>query len=378
MRSEEVVRRRMHSQRLWGPPMASPEDVVGWLAAMQSQEIALAEWAVAQRTRLVNKAAMDQAVANGTILRSHLLRPTWHFVLPADIRWLLELTRPRINALNAFSYRRFGLDEAVFAKTNAVIAAALDGGRQLTRKELASILHGAGITASGLHLAYVLMRAELDAVICSGAPRGRQQTYARLEDRVPSAPSLDRTAALAELTRRYFTSRGPATLRDYLRWSSLTAADGHEGLEMVGSLLQREVVDGRTYWFAPAAPGAVPPSPWVDLVQGYDECIMSYSESKDVLRLKGTTGRLLTGEAVFTHAILLDGRLLGHWRPVVGTSRVAVDAHFYRPLNAAENDAFEAAADRYGRFVGLPVVLKSQPESYVRRNASATISSAAA
>lgn len=359
MRSEEVVRRRMHNQRLWGPPMASPEDVVGWLAAMQSQEIALAEWAVAQRTRLVNKAAMDQAVANGTILRSHLLRPTWHFVLPADIRWLLELTRPRINALNAFSYRRFGLDEAVFAKTNAVIAAALDGGRQLTRKELASILHGAGIIANGLHLAYVLMRAELDAVICSGAPRGRQQTYARLEDRVPSAPSLDRTAALAELTRRYFTSRGPATLRDYLRWSSLTAADGHEGLEMVGPLLQREVVDGRTYWFAPAAPGAVPPSPWVDLVQGYDECIMSYSESKDVLRLEGTTGRLLTGEAVFTHAILLDGRLLGYWRPAVGTSRVAIDAHFYRPLNAAENDAFEAAADRYGRFVGLPVVLKS-------------------
>lgn len=359
MKSEEIIRRRMHNQRLWGPTMDSPEDVVGWLAAMQSQEFALAEWAVAQRARSVNKAATDRAVASGTILRSHVMRPTWHFVLPADIRWLLELTRPRINALNAFIYRRFGLDDAVFAKTNAVIAAALDGGRHLTRKELASVLARVGITASGLHLAYILMRAELDAVICSGAPKGKQQTYASLEDRVPPARSLDRNQALAELTRRYFTSRGPATLKDYLRWSSLTVADGQQGLDMVSSLLQREVVDGRSYWFAESEPGAMPSSPTIDLVQGYDECIMSYSESKDVLRLEGTSGPPPIGAAVFTHAILLDGRLLGHWRPVVGRGGVAIDAHFYRPLKGAERDALEAAADRYGRFVGLPITLKT-------------------
>ena len=349
----------MHHQRLWGPAMDGPEDVVGRLAAMQAQEFALAEWAVAQRARSVGKAAVDQAFANGTILRSHVMRPTWHFVLPADIRWLLELTRPRINALNAFMYRRFGLEDAVFARTNAVIAAALDGGLQLTRRELAQALHRAGITASGLHLAYILMRAELDAVICSGAPKGRQQTYARLEDRVAQAPSLNRKQALAELTRRFFTSRGPATLKDYLRWSSLTAADGRQGLEMVSSLLQQEVVDGRTYWFAQSELGAGPPSPTIDLVQGYDECIMSYSESKDVLRLEGTSGPPPIGAAVFTHAILLDGRLLGHWRPVVGRGGVAIDAHFYRPLKGAEKDALEAAAQRYGRFVGLPITLKT-------------------
>src|SRR5215470_13886082 len=125
MNSEEIVRRRMHHQRLWGPPMDSPEDVVGWLAAMQSQEFALAEWAVAQRARSFKKAAVDHAVANGTILRTHLMRPTWHFVLSADIRWLLGLTGPRINALNAFMYRRLALDDADFARTNAVIAGAL-------------------------------------------------------------------------------------------------------------------------------------------------------------------------------------------------------------------------------------------------------------
>ena len=176
---------------------------------------------------------------------------------------------------------------------------------------------------------------------------------------MPPAPGLDRRDALAELTRRYFTSRGPATFKDYLRWSTLTAADGRQGLDMVGSLLQREAVDGRTYWFAPSESGTMPPSPTVDLVQGYDECIMSYSESKDLLRRERTVDPTPKGAAVFTHAILLDGRLIGHWRPVARKGAVTIDTHFHRPLRVVERVALEAAADRYSRFVGSPVTLKS-------------------
>src|SRR5499427_10023190 len=140
MKSEEIVRRRMHNQRLWGPAMDSPEDVVGWLAAMQSQEFALAEWAVAQRARSVKKAAIDRAVANGTILRSHVMRPTWHFVLPADIRWLLELTGPRIRLGLGARHRQLELDHGVVARATAAFVAALAGGRHRTRQELAEVL----------------------------------------------------------------------------------------------------------------------------------------------------------------------------------------------------------------------------------------------
>lgn len=226
------------------------------------------------------------------------------------------------------------------------------------------MLDRADINANGLRLGYILMRAELDAVICSGAPSGKQQTYALLDERAPQAKTLDRDVALAELTRRYFISRGPATLKDYSRWSSLTAADGKSGLDMVKSQLEREVVDGRTYWFASASPGAEASSKVIDLVQGYDECIMSYSESKDVL--SAPMAPSIPGERVmFTHAILLDGQLIGHWRPVSNKNAVVVETSFYRPLDRVEARALEAAVERYSRFLGVPAeVIRPRLQPY--------------
>jgi hypothetical protein len=214
---------------------------VRWLGAAQSQDYHPAKWSVAERTGGVGDATMDRAFADGTILRTHILRPTWHFVLPADIRWLLQLTAPRVHALNAYPYRRLGLDDAVLAKSAALLAGALRGGNQRTRKELGAVLEGAGVATDGFRLAYILMHAELNGLVCSGAPRGRQHTYALLDER---AERRTRDEALAKLTLRYFTSHGPATAKDLRWWSSLTAADVATGLELVGSQLGREVVDG--------------------------------------------------------------------------------------------------------------------------------------
>jgi len=355
MRSAEIVRHRMHSQHLWGHPLESPEEVVRRLGALQAQEYAYAKWSVAQRAAGVDEAAMDQALAIGTILRTHLLRPTWHFVLPEDIRWLLKVSAPRVNALNAYYYRQHGLDDELFATSNATLANALEPGGHLTRKELAIALGRAGILASGPRLGMIMMRAELDAVICSGAPRGKQQTYALLDERAPEARTMDTDEALAELTRRYFTSRGPATLKDYLRWSSLTATEGKEGLYAIESELGREVIDGRTFWFVTPSYNAKKLVNVVDLVQGYDECIMSYSESRDVL-LAGAAKLAGTHKVQpFLHAILLDGRLIGHWKRSLERGSVAIETSFYRPLDRAEMAALDSALENYGRFVARPV-----------------------
>jgi hypothetical protein len=355
---QRIAYRRLHNQHLWGTPLATPEDVVRWLAAMQSQEFAYARWSVAQRANGVTASAIDRAFAEGAILRIHVIRPTWHFVSPADIRWILEISAPRVHALNAYQYRLLEIDASLAARTNMLFARSLEGGRQLTRKEMATVLQGAGITATGVKLAYLLMRAELDGVICSGALRRKQHTYALLADRVPEARTLDRDEALAEFTRRYFVSRGPATLKDYLGWSSLTATQGKRGLEMVKELLEHEVVDGRTYWFAAPSADRRPQSPVVDLVQGYDEYVMSYSESRDVLfRPEPASARPLDRTA-FYHAVLLDGRLIGHWRRVLEKDKVIIETQLDRPFSATEKQALKAAVERYGEFLEVPATLR--------------------
>lgn len=344
----------MHNLRLSGAPFASPEDVVHWLGAVQSQDYGPGKWSVAQRASGVGDAAMDQAFAAGTILRTHVLRPTWHFVLPADIRWMLELTAPRVHALNAYYYRQLALDDTVREKCNELLVGALQGGNWLTRKEIGATLRSAGIATDGFRLAYLLMNAELDGIICSGARNGKQHTYALLDERAPQARSLSRDEALAELTLRYFTSHGPATAKDFKWWSSLTAADIKKGLEMVAPQLQYEVIDGVRYWFAGAASVPMAASPTVHLLQGYDEYIVGYSESKYLLDVCGAARSVTQDRTVFNHVAILDSQVAGHWKRTVRKDSVVIEAAFYAPVDDAQEQALQAAADRHGEFLGVP------------------------
>jgi len=351
MNKEDIARWRLHNLRLAGAALAAPEDVVGWLCAVQSQDFGPAKWSLAQRTGGVGDAAVDRAFADGAIVRTHVLRPTWHFVLPTDIRWMLELTAPRVHALNAYYYRQLGLGEDVFERCNALLADTLQGGVHLTRKQLGATLERAGVALGGFRLGYLLMNAELRGILCSGAPSGRQQTYALLEERAPAAEPRTRDQALAELTVRYYTSHGPATVKDFGWWSSLTAADIKRGLEMAASGLQHEVVDGVAYWFAGSAPSARPASPTVHLLQGYDEYIVGYSQSKSVLNLAGRT--LVQDRPVFNGVAILDGQVAGHWKRTLDRGTVAFEVALYEPFDDAQAKALQAAADRQGEFLGL-------------------------
>jgi hypothetical protein len=359
MQSTDVAHWRMQSLRLTGAPFETPQDVVRWLGAVQSQDYGPAKWSIGQRTVGVGDAALDQAFADGTILRTHVLRPTWHFVLPEDIRWMLELTAPRVHAMNAFYYRQAGLNDDLLRTCLSLLVDALRGGQQRTRKELAALLQRVGIEAAGQRLAYILMRAELDGVICSGAPRGKQHTYALLDERAPRARRLSRDEALAELTLRYFTSHGPATARDFRWWSSLTLAEIARGLEMVGTQLEKRVVDGLTYWYAEPPPSAVLASPAVHLLQGYDEYLVGYGESKYVLDASGVA-RALTGDrSVFNLVVILDGQVAGYWKRTITARAVAIQAALFAPLDDAQAHALQATADRYGEFLGLPASVAS-------------------
>jgi hypothetical protein len=343
-----VVRRRMRAQRLTGPPLGSPAAAVAWLGAVQAQEFGEAKWSVGERVRGCTDADVEGAFARGEILRTHVLRPTWHFVAAADIRWLLAVTAPRVHALNRYMYRREGLEPAMLARAAAVVADALADGEPRTRPELAAALARAGVAAAGPRLAYALMYAELEGLVCSGPRRGRQHTYALLAQRAPAALVLPREEALAELTRRFFRSRGPATVRDFTNWSSLTVAEARAGLAAAGDELERTEVDG-TAWYAgfAAAPGRGRPRAF--LIPMYDELTMGYRDLR-VVPAASPNGRL-------ERPVVIGGRTVGSWKRTPARGAVVVEATLFAPLGDTAHAALAAAVERFGRFLGLPAEL---------------------
>jgi hypothetical protein len=365
MGGTDVVRERLRNQWLHGaPPRSTAADVVRWLGDVQAQDYGAAKWAVAQRAGELTSADVDEALAGGSILRTHVLRPTWHFVVPADIRWMLRLTAPRVRALMAFGNRESGLDEATCASANRAMAAALQGGRQLTRVELGDVLRRAGIDfPDAIGLGRLMVRAELDGVLCSGALRGRQHTYALLDDRVPPANEMEREVALAELAGRYFASHGPATLKDFAWWSGLSVSDATAGAKTATPALQQSEIEGTRYWFAPPRPQRRRPKPArAHLLPNFDEYTVGYGD-RDPIREPGDGPHFDSrgGDSILNNVMLIDGRVVGTWRRVAQKSTVRLTANLFRALTDDESAAIAAAAQRYGRFLGLTADVAFRP-----------------
>ena len=308
------------------------------------------------RARRSTDAAVDRAFAAGAILRTHVLRPTWHFVTPDDIRWMLQLTAPHVHALNAYQYRRLELDRALFRRVRTLFTRALLDGTQLTRAELAAILRRGGIVAGGHRLAYIVMHEELDGLICSGALRGKQHTYALLGERAPKARTLARDEALAELALRFFTSHGPATLRHFVWWSGLRVADAKAGLAMIRRNLTSTMTDGKTEWFGVPRRGANQAGAAAFLIPEYDEALVG-SRDFGAIDLAPAAGRDRWKDTYY-RPVIITGMRAGTWKRTIAKGRVLLETNLFAALTPAQSRALRVAAERYGTFLGLPVSVK--------------------
>jgi hypothetical protein len=337
-----IVPERLHNQKLSSPDCKQAVDVVRWLGAVQAQDFPAAKWALALRMHAATTdAVIQQAYDEGQILRTHLMRPTWHFVAPDDIRWLLELTAPRVNANCGSAFRRFELDAAVFKRTNRILTKALQGGKHLTRAELRTALNKSGVAADDfIRLAHIMIRAELDGIVCSGPRAGKQFTYALLEERVPAAKPLTRDEALAKLTTRYFTSHGPATLHDFIWWSGLTVKDAKRGVELIDRHLKQEQLNDKAYFLKHANSSSKSalyhPS---HLLPAYDEYNVAYKHR----------------EAGLGPTVIVDGKAAGAWKATTSKQTLTVAVTPSRALKRSEIFAISQAANRYAAFLGLPV-----------------------
>src|SRR5512134_1671924 len=351
----DLIRHRFHTQHLAGPPLETAEAVVRLLVAVQSQDYPGAKWSLGQRVRGATDAALDREFSEGRILRTHVLRPTWHFVTPDDIRWLLRLSAPRVLAQCAYQYPALELDQALFRRTHTLFERALRDGRHRTRTELGAILGRAGIAATGQRLAYIVAEAELTGLVCSGPLRGKQHTYALLAERAPRARVLERDEALAELTLRFFTGHGPATGRHFAWWAGLTVADATAGLHLVGDRLTRLEQDGHTWWLGPGREPTRRGGPAAYLIPEFDEALLGYKEAPppDLPRARGKA----RWKERWPRPVVIRGKRAGVWRRTIARGEALVEADLFTALESDGPRALAAAVERLGRFLEMPVRL---------------------
>jgi hypothetical protein len=351
----------MHTLRLCGQTYPSPPAVIEGLLAMQAENHPQASWAVATRTSDLTEAAFGQLFDEGVILRTHVLRPTWHFVRPDDIRWLIEQTAPRVRRVAVQLQRALDVDDAMLERSAELIVDALSGGVHLTREALGARLRDAGLPAEGQRLGVMVFNAELSCMVCSGPMDGKDHTYALLDERAPNARRLDRDEARAELVLRYFTGHGPATERDLTYWASMTLTDVRAGLADVGDRLDHFEHDGRTYWFGQQPPDHQQPSPRAHLLQTLDEYHNGYQDSRYVLDVDGLVPR---GRPAAVGMTLVDTQMVGNMRRTIRPNEAVFEVGLFCDLRDDELDALHDTASRYGAFLGLEprlVIARSDP-----------------
>ena len=353
-----IGQRRLRTQHLIGPPLAGPVEVVRWLGAVQAQDFPAAKWGVAQRTKRCRDDELEAAFASGGILRTHVLRPTWHFVLPEDIRWLLALSAPRIRAFMRYHDAKLEIDAKLIARSEPVLARALAGGQHATRGELRRALAAAKISADGQRLGHLLMHAELSALICSGPRRGKQFTYALLDARaaVAGAP-LARDEALARLALRYFRAHGPAQVHDFAWWAGLTVGDAQAGIAAASAELTREELEGVTFWSGAERPARVPAGDAVHLLPNYDELVIAYKDHAPSFAAEHRAELGSLAHYFTRHVVVRNGHVVGGWRVDQKRGAAQIQARLLTPFDHAGKAALELARERYAKFLDCDVQL---------------------
>jgi Winged helix DNA-binding domain len=354
MTNAEIIRYRLFNQQIAESKFKKPKQIVEWMVAMQAQEYAMAKWAIGLRLPGSTDQVIEKSFTEGEILRTHLMRPTWHFVTPGDIRWLLKLTAPRVEAFNAFTYRQQELDNKIFSRSNDIIAKTLEGGKHLLRTELQAVLNQKKIIADGVRLSALMMKAELGGIICSGPRRGNQFTYALLDERVPPVKTISRKDALIAFTKRYFASRGPASLKDFANWSGLSVTDAKEGVAALSSEFNKEKINGREYIFIPTsfANHKIQAS---FLMPDYDEYGMGYKDRSAIFKNQVDVSQFKNENPFFNRMIILDGKIAGTWKRVIKNDKVAIETVPFDPLPKTKQQALTKAIKKYCLFVGKEI-----------------------
>jgi len=350
MTASDIANCRLINQQIAGTIFKKPEEIVAWMGAMQAQDYAMCKWAVGVRLPGATDKIIEQAMDEGKIIRTHIMRPTWHLVAANDVRWMMELTGPRLrNSLNA-NNKRLELTEAIFNKCNRIIEKSLAGGEHLTRQELMAVLQKNKIATNDLRSIHIMFRAEIERVVCNGVRKGKQFTYALFDQRVPKTKKRDRDAAVAELWKRYVTSHGPATVKDFVWWSGLTNADAKTGIELNKNDLTSVTTGDQAYWLAGDMQAPEKKKGSICFLPAFDEYMVSYKDRSAALH-DAHFSYAISNNGIFKPIIVVDGQVTGIWDGVK-KDKTFVTPVFFDAVQTPSKAILEKALKLYERFLG--------------------------
>lgn len=355
----EIGNLRLFYQGIVAADATGPAQVVARLGAVQAQDYAGALWAIGLRMKEATPELVEQAVADKKIVRTWPMRGTLHFVAAPDVRWMLKLLAPRVMSGMTARHKQLELDEDVFKRSRALIVKALEGNQPLTRPELYKVLEDGKVAPTGQRGIHILGWFSQHGLLCQGPYRDKQPTFALLEEWLPPAREMNQEEALAELTGRFFTGHGPATLEDLERWAGLTKTEARRGLEAVKSNLTRVDTAGQTYWLAGDSPAENPPveKTGVYLLPGFDEFMLGYKDRKAILDPAHADKIVPGGNGVFMPTIVSNGRVVGLWKRATNAkkNKTTLTAVPFDALTTEEKESLPEAADHYSRFIEMPV-----------------------
>jgi len=353
MTAKNLLQQRLANQQLIRPAFGSAPELVHWCGAIQAQDYEMSKWAVGMRLPTATSEQIEAAISKGELVRTHILRPTWHLIHPEDVRWMMTLTAPCIEQSMGTYNRKLELDSTVFRKSHKVLEKALRDGKQLTRPELADLLEKAKIPTNDLRMNFLLIKAELDMVICNGGKRDKQITYALFEERVPAAKQLTKEESLATLALRYFNSHGPATLKDFTGWSGLPITAARQGLNLIKDQLHKETLSELEYWGPADAPDIKANDNQIQLIPNYDEYLVAYKDREIIYDGQNDDHLSREGNPLFNNIILIKGQIAGVWRRTIKKKEVVMDLQTFTPLNKTEQAKLDKEVARYKQFIHL-------------------------
>jgi hypothetical protein len=356
MTLNDIAILRLANHQISSSKFREPAELVSWMGAMQAQDYPMSKWAVGIRLPGSTDLAIESAISSGKIIRTHLLRPTWHLTAAEDLGWIIDLTGPRIRSAMKFNDQSLGLTEAVFGKCNSLLEKVLNGGKHLTREELAIELRANDISLQGNRLSHILMRAETEKVICSGKMIGGKPSFALIHEWVPHTKTLHRDEALAELAKKYFTSHGPATLQDFVWWSGLLVSDAKQALEMVKPDFISVTIGNLTYWLGHSLPAPKPCSDFICFLPAYDEFTISYKERSASLTAD-IQRNAVSSNGVFRPIIVKNGQVTGTWKRTTKGDKINLETGLFDLKDHPSKDSLVKAAAAYGLFINKKIEL---------------------